>query len=292
MKGITKIITVEDLGNTPAKVNRLTGEMYISKRHFSKMPPIYRKFVLFHEEGHVKLNTTSEEAADNYAVDELIKRGYPLSEILKSLTKVLTFNNKEHYGRAMVVFNKLREHDYKVNGNTKVLSQKIQNQMETPAINVYDQQFDYESNAIGAILGAAGGIMSGVGAVTNALGIGGGGGGGGSNPVKLAVEEAVRTGTFAANRSKIIQLASTLGVGAAKVDFWAAQASGGGSTPEPNPANPASGGFAPAQVAPSQQVPAANKSFMQEHKTKIIIAVVVVIVIAVALWWYKNKKGK
>jgi hypothetical protein len=138
VKGITKIIRVADLGKTPARVNRITGELQISDKHFKKLSPIQRLFVLYHEQGHVTLGTTSEEAADDYAVQELLKRGYPLTEILKGLTRVLTYDNENHHGRTLIVFNKLREYDFNVNGNTKVLTKQQQIKMNTPTIDVYD----------------------------------------------------------------------------------------------------------------------------------------------------------
>lgn len=297
MCGITKITKVADLGNTPAKVNRVTGELYISEKHFSRMSPIQRKFVLFHEQGHCLLNTTSEEAADNYAVDELLKRGYPLSEILKSLTRVLTYNSPEHRGRTLIVFNKLREYDYHVNGNTKVLINNTKTKMKTPTINVYDEQYNYTSNAIGAVIG---GIMTGVqavGAIKNVFS--GGGGGSGTTNIGLIVVDKYFKENYAGKTLTVAEFQSLASEAASKYNISLAQfksllskhninvqgqsVAGGGAAGGAS-ALPNSGANSPAKTSNELGI-------WEEHKTKIIVAIIIILVVAFALW-YSKRKGK
>ena len=145
---ITKIIQVDDLrderGNVSiARVNRDTGEMYINRKEFAKIPPLRRKFVLYHEAGHATLNTPSEIEADNFAVEQMLSEGDSLKEILKAQTEVLPDNKKSHYERTQNLFNKLREYDLNVNGNKKVLKSLNKIGMitpqESPLNSIYDR---------------------------------------------------------------------------------------------------------------------------------------------------------
>ena len=87
-KGITKITIVDDLGDTPAKVNRRTGEMFGSKKHLSRLPKEQVLFIFLHEKAHVELQTTSEYEADAKAFKEYADLGYSLKASVKALTQV------------------------------------------------------------------------------------------------------------------------------------------------------------------------------------------------------------
>jgi LPXTG-motif cell wall-anchored protein len=136
--GIVKgIIEVPYIEGTPARVNHKTGYIFVSKAHFDKLEPVYREFVLAHEEGHLVLNTSNEEAADQYAVNKLLKKGYPLSKIMQSLTRVLNYDKPGHYGRTLNVFSLLAHHDIVNNKNKKLLNILNQYDMVTPVENMY-----------------------------------------------------------------------------------------------------------------------------------------------------------
>jgi len=189
MNDITAIVEVPHLQGTPARVNHRTGVMEVSRSHFKKLDPVYRLFVMYHERGHLVLNTKNEREADNYAMNELLKKGYPLTKILESLTKVLQYDKQDHYGRTLALLNKLRSYDYHINGNKKVLTQFNSNSiMNTPNLyagDVYDKAFQGEhSNFLGALLGGLPIVGD---LVNNVLG---GLGGGGNNAAAAQAQAA------------------------------------------------------------------------------------------------------
>lgn len=118
--GITKIYTVPDLGNTPARVNRRTGEMYLSLRHMLPLPPDIRLFIMLHEMGHVVLQTEDEERVDAWAFDQYVKQGKSLKASVKALTQILDGNNPEHYDRMYLQLQRAKMYDYLKNGNQKM----------------------------------------------------------------------------------------------------------------------------------------------------------------------------
>lgn len=121
--GITEIIPVQRInGRTPARVNRRTGQLYIDLPMWKSISPLHRAFILFHEAGHATLGTTSEFEADNYASNAFLKMGLPVSESVKSLTEVLSFTKPEHYERAGAQVLRASAFDFKENGNEKVKS--------------------------------------------------------------------------------------------------------------------------------------------------------------------------
>ncbi len=99
---ITSISFVDDLGSTPATVNRRTGEMYISARRWRTMTPDQRLFMILHEYGHVELQTTDEFEADRYALDHYAYTGRSLKNAVGALTEVLSGDNPEHVDRAVM----------------------------------------------------------------------------------------------------------------------------------------------------------------------------------------------
>jgi hypothetical protein len=72
-----------------AKVNRKTGTLYLSDEIWNRLPAPEKDFVLFHEEGHLKLESADEFTANTYAVGKFMRAG--------------TFNNKEFGNKIMVM---------------------------------------------------------------------------------------------------------------------------------------------------------------------------------------------
>ncbi|WP_316828078.1 hypothetical protein [Pedobacter miscanthi] len=120
-KGITKIIMVDDLGDTPAKVNRRTGEMYGSRKHLTRLPKEQVLFIFLHEKAHVELQTTSEYEADAKAFQEYADLGYSLKASVKALTQVLNDKNLEHNYRMYLQLQRAKKYDATHNGNVKIL---------------------------------------------------------------------------------------------------------------------------------------------------------------------------
>lgn len=108
----------EDLGNTPARVNRYTGEIQINNRYWRDLPLSRKRFIVEHEKGHFLLDTRNEFEADRYAFNRVAGK-FPrsLKESVYSLTRVLTFRNPEHMDRAFAMLKLALEFDAKNNGN-------------------------------------------------------------------------------------------------------------------------------------------------------------------------------
>lgn len=121
-KGITKINYVADLGKSPARVNRYTGECWINLKIWNQLPFEQRLFVLLHENAHVALCTTNELEADSLAFAQYAERGHKLTEAILSLTRILNFSNSEHYLRANVQLERAKLYDYHINGNEEAIS--------------------------------------------------------------------------------------------------------------------------------------------------------------------------
>jgi len=100
---------VSGLGSTPARVNRLTGTIFLNKDIWQKLNPEAKKFIVLHEIGHYKKNTISEFEADNYAAEQFIG-SEPCS--LKKINRIMweqldTLNNPEHKQRYKNIIVKL-----------------------------------------------------------------------------------------------------------------------------------------------------------------------------------------
>ncbi|MEZ5047481.1 MAG: hypothetical protein R2831_10870 [Chitinophagaceae bacterium] len=84
---------------TPARCNRRTGQIWINDEVMRGIPHAHRYFILLHELGHITLNTSNELEADRFAFKHFIESGYPLTESVKALSRVLTGSNDEHVDR-------------------------------------------------------------------------------------------------------------------------------------------------------------------------------------------------
>ena len=110
----------KDIGTTPARVNRFTGEIQINERYWLKMPEFHKKFILEHEKGHFNLPSRDEFKADKYAFNHLAgTEPYSLKNSVYSLSHVLTFKNPEHLQRLIEIVRLALEYDWKKNGNIK-----------------------------------------------------------------------------------------------------------------------------------------------------------------------------
>lgn len=100
--------------NSPAKVNRQTKHLYINRSRWREIKPEHRVFILLHEYAHCALNSSDELAVDALAHQWYVEMGYPLTESIKALTRILhdsTYNNQRvwnQYQRA-VKFDKVNE---------------------------------------------------------------------------------------------------------------------------------------------------------------------------------------
>ncbi len=126
-----RIIETE-LGNTPARVNRRTGDIYINSKIWQSIPEKQRKFILLHEIGHYKLDTSNEIAADDFAFRNFAgTEKYSLKSILHAIADNLDIeHNSEHRKRYNIIARKLLEFDAEHNNNkeAKKILEKMENQ--------------------------------------------------------------------------------------------------------------------------------------------------------------------
>lgn len=79
--------------DTPAAMDRETGQMYINPKRYFALTPFQREFVKFHEKGHYVLNTDSEMAADEYAFNHLAGTQFrSLKQCIECLEEILDEN--------------------------------------------------------------------------------------------------------------------------------------------------------------------------------------------------------
>lgn len=139
---------VDDLGQTPARVNRFTGEILINKRKWKKLPESTKKFILAHEKGHYILNTSDEFAADEYAFKQFAgTERKSLKKSIKAMDDVFSFTSPEQYERLNAQIKRALTYDVE-NGN----KQALQILME---MNNYINSFD-AAPAPGALLSSPG----------------------------------------------------------------------------------------------------------------------------------------
>lgn len=110
---------------SPAFCNRSTGELYINTPFFERLNRNQQFYVLLHELGHIALQTEDENKADAYASEIYLKKGYPLSESVKALSRVLKFNKPGDYQRLENQFLRAANYDLQVNNNQKIKEMKI-----------------------------------------------------------------------------------------------------------------------------------------------------------------------
>jgi hypothetical protein len=119
-KHITKITHVPDLVTTPARVNRRTGEMFISIKHMVALPVEHRLFIMLHEMAHVELQSTDEAQVDDWAFKKYADMGYSLNASVKALTQILNDQKPEHAWRMYLQLERAKDYDRKVYGNQKI----------------------------------------------------------------------------------------------------------------------------------------------------------------------------
>ncbi len=68
-----KYETKKEMGENPASVDMLTGELILNRDVFLKKSKFTQKFIKEHEKGHLLLDTDNEQVADEYALTRLYK---------------------------------------------------------------------------------------------------------------------------------------------------------------------------------------------------------------------------
>ncbi len=106
--------------NTPARVNRMTGEIILNRSRWDKIPDEYKKFILLHEAGHYKLQTKNELLADKYAFQHFAgTEPMSLKNSVKSISQILPFTRQEHFDRFNSISKQALIFDAENNNNLK-----------------------------------------------------------------------------------------------------------------------------------------------------------------------------
>lgn len=114
-----KIVKVPDFGDSPARVHRPSGTIYLNMRLWNDIPENVQKVILAHEMGHHVLNTPDEFLADEFAFNSfaLSQKG-SLKALFQAVTKHLDMNNPSHRARAEKQIQRIFKLDSKL-GNKK-----------------------------------------------------------------------------------------------------------------------------------------------------------------------------
>ena len=116
-------VYVTGLGwGTPAQIDRMNGLRYLNAEHFDDLPLPWQRFIKLHEEGHYVMNTNNELAADEYGFYRYAAEGWPLSECIPALTRILDPNDPAHKLRVVMMEKRVYEYDAFVNKNPKALA--------------------------------------------------------------------------------------------------------------------------------------------------------------------------
>ena len=97
-----------DHNNSPAMVNRKTGELFINLDRWKDIAFVHRVFIILHELAHVVLDSSDEMAVDALAHKWYIEMGYSLTESVYALTKVLHADSKVNYERSLAQYNRAK----------------------------------------------------------------------------------------------------------------------------------------------------------------------------------------
>lgn len=103
----------------PAIVNLSTAKLRLSEEYWSKLPEEIKKFIIYHELGHLNAGR-SEVAADDWAIRHWIKHGNRPTAALEAQWDVFSFNKDEHMIRLRALLNKAKHFDFHYNGNTQI----------------------------------------------------------------------------------------------------------------------------------------------------------------------------
>lgn len=71
---IVYLATFPENPTNPARTDLRSGVIEVNLEAFNMLPEYCQRFVLFHEEGHFRLQTTSEVKADDYALKRMALR--------------------------------------------------------------------------------------------------------------------------------------------------------------------------------------------------------------------------
>ena len=119
---ISKVTYLERFegSNSPARINRATGELQINKSTFSNLPENFQRFIILHELAHKHLDSSNEMLVDQTAFIWYAEQGYSLKDAVSALALLLQNNNPQHQLRVKLQLERAKLYDYVKNGNKAV----------------------------------------------------------------------------------------------------------------------------------------------------------------------------
>ena len=88
------------MADTPCACDRATATIYINPILYSRLSPFERKFWIWHEKGHILLNTEDELRADEFAFNKMAGTEWrSLKQMLEALEHLLDETNYYHQER-------------------------------------------------------------------------------------------------------------------------------------------------------------------------------------------------
>ncbi len=121
MPQIKEVAIVPSLpGDGPAASSVYDGIIYLSERNFMPLPDAWKAWIYLHEEGHCILETLNEDLCDAYAFYKYAEQGYPLTESIYAITRILDLDNPSHRRRFENHQKRVRFYDKFINNNQNI----------------------------------------------------------------------------------------------------------------------------------------------------------------------------
>lgn len=121
MPQVKEVVIVPSIpGNGPAASNVYEGIIYVSDSDYMPLPEPWKAWIYLHEEGHCVLETLNEDLCDAYAFYKYANEGYPLTESIYAITRILDLDNPSHYRRFLNHEKRVRFYDKYINKNERI----------------------------------------------------------------------------------------------------------------------------------------------------------------------------
>lgn len=150
------------MGRNPAQVNIKTRELFVNPVIWERLPESFRRFLILHEEGHLKGGPNGTPAISEFAADMYAFRQYKNTEpnsLKKSVFAIdaLLGNSPEQTKRKLLVYSAALLEDWSHNKNEQALVEyhNVKSELEQyHNVTGMVQANSDTSNWIGAAIGA------------------------------------------------------------------------------------------------------------------------------------------
>jgi hypothetical protein len=161
----TNVTYKENMGRNPAQVDRRTGDLFVNPQLWNAMPESFRRFILLHEEGHLKGGPNGTPTADEAAADLYAFRQYKNTEPNSLKNSVIALDtllghSPEQIKRKLLIYSAALLEDWQHNRNAKALVEYHNIKAELEQYHHVKGLLDTNSNQSNWIGAAISGIMS------------------------------------------------------------------------------------------------------------------------------------